>query len=168
MAHSILGKERDGQKRQALLGLKARHPVCVVFHLFTVFCFIDCLCLFAGLRKNYNCLNWIQWNCVEGGGMTQWRTHTIMVWIEIRGRFREKMFLSLTLRDVFFKWKTDVFEFVQFGADPNKNLDPVNLNVVSSGVCWALARPPTFVSAFYFTSKKYFSFGLFTQKLKYC
>ena len=32
---------------------------------------------------------------------------------------------------------TGVYECVQFGANPNNNLDLVNLDVDSSGDCWA-------------------------------
>ena len=32
---------------------------------------------------------------------------------------------------------TYIYEYVQFGVDPNKNLYLVNFNVVSKGDCWA-------------------------------
>ena len=39
-------------------------------------------------------------------------------------------------------------EFVQFGAEPNKYLDVMDLNVVSQGDCWALAEVWILLSAF--------------------
>ena len=37
--------------------------------------------------------------------------------------------LWILLREILFFQGTDIYEFVQFGPDPNKNLDLVNLNV---------------------------------------
>ena len=34
----------------------------------------------------------------------------------------------------------DIYECVKFGADPNTNMDLVNLHVLSSGDCWGLVE----------------------------
>ena len=36
--------------------------------------------------------------------------------------------------------RTDIYECVQFGADPHENLDLVNLNDFSQWECWALVQ----------------------------
>ena len=42
--------------------------------------------------------------------------------------------------------ETVIYEYVQFGADPNKNMSLVNLNVDSYGDCWSLAAVCTLLS----------------------
>ena len=46
---------------------------------------------------------------------------------------------------------------VQFGADPNKSLDLVNLNIVWSGDCWALLFLGDYRTAEYLHCTSHFS-----------
>ena len=79
---------------------------------------------------------------VEGCIMGQERTHWMLVQIQIFQHFsglsdKNQWIYEKRIRHV---KGTDIYDCVQFGADPNKNPDLGNVNVVSWGDCWPLAE----------------------------